>query len=182
MITRKMIPICFFSTVCSVVFIFLPMSVSANENDGVTILTTQVPSTHQVQIVIDGNGEVQIEGTKFRDNQKVSIPRLTRQEYQIIADKGWKIKSVFYGMDKSMNEIVLNENSFIADELNKDGNILYVIFEKQSLTESMNGFDETNENIQTGDTTNILLWEILLLTSVIYLIGIYKYITKIKTL
>ena len=166
------------SALCLVSLLFLPVTVSAKESSQTT-LTTKVPETHEVSLVIEGNGTVKDDSGEYRKSQRISVPRLTRQKYQIVADDGWTIKKVSYGIGDNIREIVLNGNAFTAPELNADGNMLYVVFEKKTSTD-IEGDTTKGDSVQTGDSTNLWLLGMLLAGSGMSLYALHKREQKVN--
>lgn len=172
-----------FSVLCMAAVLFLPLSVSASES-GTTTLTTKVPDTHNVELVIEGKGTVKVDKQEYKTSQTIKIPRLTQLTYEFVADEDWQLKSVSYGKENSVKEVALTGTSFTPEEVYEDGYTLHVVFTKKDKTDAGGtdkGDNGTNkgDNVQTGDQTNVVLWGVLLIGSAVAVCSLKK--KKIKT-
>lgn len=173
-----------FSILCMAATLFLPLSVSASES-GTTSLTTTVPDTHNVELVIKGNGTVKADKQEYKTSQTIQIPRLSQLTYEFVADEGWQLESVSYGKEGSVKEVALTGTSFMPEEVYEDGYTLHVVFAEKGKTgtDGTNkgdniqvGADGTNksDNVQTGDQTNVVFWEVLLMGSTVAVCSLSK--------
>ena len=163
---------------------------AADQSSGTTTLTTTVPSTHEVQLVIGDHGSVNVNGTEYNGTVTVEIPRLAEQTYTVVPDHGYQIDTVTYGLSGSEEAVELTESSYTAPALNQDGNILTVTFEKTS-SGTASGSDNTGGasggqsgsgtgntagnktgSVQTGDETNIFFWVSALAISFLLIVSI----------
>jgi Uncharacterised Sugar-binding Domain. len=109
-------------------FLLLPMSVSAAGSSTVTLQAT-IPATHDVQLVIQGQGALSVNATQYRQNGLIAVERLAEQEYNIKADEDWNIVSVMYaGMEQKSASDKLTQLTFTAPAINTDGQQLTVVF------------------------------------------------------
>lgn len=109
----------------------LPGRTSAHEasadpsgnQQGVTELTTQVPATHTVHLLVDTHAQVVVEGAAYTGETDLEIGRLTEQTYRIVAADGRAIDQVTYD-----DEVVAlgSDGTFTAPALNRDGIVLKV--------------------------------------------------------
>lgn len=161
-----------FSVLCMVAVLLLPLPVSASEN-GTTTLTTKVPDTHSVELVIEGKGTVKVDKQEYKAGQTIKVPRLTKFTYEFIADEDWQLKSVSYGKESSVKEVALTGTSFTPEEVHEDGYTLHVVFKEKDKTDT--GGTDKGDNVQTGDQTNTVLWGVMLIgSSTILLYSLYR--------
>ena len=154
---------------CAVVLIsilVLPISVFASESSKTTTLTTTVPDTHPVNLVITGNGIVKIEKQEYKNSQVVQVARLSNQIYHLIPENGWQLDKVMYGTKDAMETVDVKDDKFTAPVLNHDGNTLKIIFVQKTSTEMQKPSDKKT-GVQTRDTTHLLLWGVLMAVSAI---------------
>lgn len=139
---------------CLCTFLLLPAHAQAAD-DRTTILTTTVPDTHEVQLIVGEHRSVEVDGTEYWGTVKVSISRQSEQVYKIIPEDGWRVDTVTYGLSGLEKTVMLTDSAYTAPALNQDGNILTVMFVKTSSGgQSGNGEGNTSSSPQTGDNTN----------------------------
>lgn len=97
-----------------------------------TTLSTTIPDEHSVQLVIEEHGSVKIDSTNHRGTKTIEVERLLEQQYIIKADYGWRIDTVTYGPVGEASAVQLNNSTFTAPPLNRDGNVLTVTFKAAS--------------------------------------------------
>ena len=148
------------STACKIVqalflvaiVVHLPMTVWAQE----TTLTTVVPSSHIMQLVLTGEGTILVDGVTYTKTADIQVQRQHRPEISVLAADGSKIKSVLWsGEDVTA---AFQNGKWTAPETVEDA-ALTVTFEKISNTP------------QTGDTFRPELWIGLLMFSMLGLVA-----------
>ena len=147
------------STACRIVqalflitiVMFLPITVWAQE----TTLTTVVPSSHTMQLVLTGEGTILVDGVAYTKTAYIQVQRQHRPEVSVLAADGSKIKTVMWGGEDIT--AAFQDGKWTAPEILNDV-ALTVTFEKISSTP------------QTGDNTHPELWFGLLIFSMFGLI------------
>ena len=147
------------STACRIVqalfliaiVMFLPMTVWAQE----TVLTTVVPSSHTMQLVLTGEGTILVDGVAYTKTVDIQVQRQHRPEISILTADGSKIKTVLWGSEDVT--AAFQDGKWTAPEILNDV-ALTVTFEKISSTP------------QTGDYTYPEFWFGLLIFSMLGLI------------
>lgn len=166
------------------VFLLFPIYTQAAEASRATTIVAEVPASHTVKIVIEGQGTVEADGKTYSSTQDIEVGRLKEQSYKITAASGWKLEHVTYGAPGSETEAKLTDSVFIASALYEDGNVLTVTFVKDtSGTGTSPGPDTKPEgsgtsggqtsavqNVKTGDETQIAPWASAVVLSLISLI------------
>ena len=173
---RRML--CALCTLVLVSVLVLPVSVFASESGGTTTLTTTVPDTHTVNLIIEGNGTVKVGNQEYKNSQTIHVERLSEQVYQMKPDKDWQLDKVMYGTEDTMKAVAVKDDMFTAPVLNHDGNTLKVVFTEKAGTGTKDPSDkdpsdkDKGNGVQTGDTTNLALWGILLIASAAAVYGL----------
>lgn len=133
------------------IVIFLPITVWAQE----TALTTVVPSSHAIQLLLTGEGTILVDGVAYTKTVDIQVQRQHRPEISVLAADGSKIKTVLWGSEDIT--AAFQDGKWTAPEISNDA-ALTVTFEKISSTP------------QTGDNTHLELWFGLLIFSMFGLI------------
>lgn len=126
----------------------LPVTVWAQE----TTLTTVVPSSHTMHLVLTGEGTILVDGVAYTKTDDIQVQRQHRPEISVLAAEGSIIKTVLWG-----NEDVtaaFQDGKWTAPEVLED-TALTVTLEKISNTP------------QTGDSFHPELWIGLLTLSML---------------
>lgn len=133
------------------ILFLLPVTAQAQE----TTLTTIVPSSHTIQLVLTGEGTILVDGVAYTKTVDIQVQRQHRPEISVLAADGSKIKTVLWGGEDVT--AAFRDGKWTAPEILNDV-ALSVTFENISSTP------------QTGDTSHLRLWSGLLLFSVFGLI------------
>lgn len=153
-------------TLCLALILFLPLQVHAQESAGSTSITTKVPDKHTVLLDIGEHGSVLVNGKTYTHADKeVQIARLAKQKYIIQAEDGWQIESVRYGKADAQEIVKLADNAFTAPAINSNDNKLTVTLKQLSGGTTQDKGGNIGTGVQTGDTTNVMLWSLLALLS-----------------
>ena len=146
--------------------------ISIQVHAATTMITTTVPDTHSVQLVIGKHGVVSVGESNYHNNQTIAVARLTKQEYKVQAKEGWQIKSVKYaGEEQKTNNDNPTKLIFTAPAINEDGLQLVVTLEEDK---SYKGKDANTVQtkakpqslsslgkggiVKTGDTNSLLFY------------------------
>ena len=133
------------------ILFLLPVTVQAQE----TTLTTIVPSSHTIQLVLIGEGTILVDGVAYTKTVDIQVQRQHRPEISALAADGSKIKTVLW--DGEDITVAFQNGKWTAPEILNDVAVT-VTFEKISSTP------------QTGDAFYLGLWFRLLLFSMFGLI------------
>ena len=108
-----------------------PTGIQAKEvGGGETTIYVHVPETHAMQLRIGNHGALRIEGKTYTSDAEVNVKRLSNPRFEIVAEKGYKIESVYYQNKNVTKEV--SQNIYTAPVLYEDGNIIKVTFKKGS--------------------------------------------------
>lgn len=166
-------------------FLFCPVQTQAAEESQATAIVTEVPKSHTVKVVIEGQGTVKTGGKTYSETQDIQVGRLEEQDYRITAADDWKLKDVTYGVSGSESEVKLKDSVFTAPEIYEDGNVLTVTFVKVSSEtdakadggttakgQASTGQTSAGQSPKTGDASQNGLWASgAVLSLVILLLG-----------
>ena len=116
------------STACQIILALfllclLPLTVWAQE----TALTTVVPSSHTLSVLVEGEGTILVDGVVYTKTEKVQVQRHRRPEIHIQAAEGSQIKKVLWGEEEITAS--LRNGSWTAPETVEDA-ALTVTFEQ----------------------------------------------------
>ena len=147
------------STACRIVQVLflaaivmlLPVAVWAQE----TTLTTTVPSSHTLHLVLTGEGTVLVDGVAYTKTVDAQVQRQHRPEISVLATDGSEIKTILW--DSEDVTAAFQNGKWTAPEILNDA-VLIITFEKIGGTP------------QTGDTACPELWFGLLIISMFGLI------------
>ena len=157
--------------------LLLPIQAQAAEqSNGTTTLTTTVPDTHSVQLVIGEHGSVKVNDEEYRGTVTVEVPRQAEQTYLIAPESGWQIDTVTYGIAGSEETVSLKDSAYTAPAVYQDGNVLTVTFEKSAAGSggTSGSGNQTGDSgnkqsgagsVQTGDNTHLEVFSALLILS-----------------
>ena len=119
-----------------------------------TTITTTVPATHQVQLVIGDHGSVRIGDTEYQGDVTADVPRLAEQTYTVVPDRGWRVDTVTYGQPGEEQEVELTDSSYTAPALYQDGNVLTVTFARSSSGSGGSGGGTVTYTVAVGNSEN----------------------------
>jgi len=174
------------SVICALYFavmLLVPTQVNA-----ATTLTITVPDTHSVELIITGQGLVEVSQNSYNKSETFDVARLFEQKYIVKADEDWQIESVIYaGEEQKETSEKLGQLIFDAPAIREDGNQLIIVFEQiktsaadekdsgmnteESCVDTKPPEDEKPANtvkadtLKTGDINNPLIYVIMFLAA-----------------
>lgn len=145
------------SSLFLVAALLFPSTVQAALQSGqTTMLTINIPATHEVTLVIGEHGFVQVKEQEYRGKQTVAIDRLSEQSYRMQADDGWEIDTVSYGTAQEPQAVTPVPAIYTAPAITTDDNILTVTF-KQSDEKKAQAVRPSSLP-KTGDGTTVFFY------------------------
>ena len=174
------------SVICALYFavmLLVPTQVNA-----ATTLTITVPDAHSVELIITGQGLVEVSKNSYNKSETFDVARLSEQKYIVKADEDWQIESVIYaGEEQKETSEKLGQLIFDAPAIREDGNQLIIVFEQiktsaagekdsgmnteESCVDTKPPEDEKPANtvksdtLKTGDINNPLIYVIVFLAA-----------------
>lgn len=146
---------CFLYTamIASLTMMHFPLGIHAEEvGGGETTIHVHVPETHAMQLLIGDHGSLRIEGKTYTNDIKVNVERLSNPRFEIMADNGYEIDTVYYQGENVTGEV--NKNTYTAPVLFEDGNVFKVTFKKGSGNSGTSGNNGGGSSSGGGDSSN----------------------------
>lgn len=117
--------------VCTFSALMAPMKVKGQEvGSGETTIHIRVPDTHSIKMDIGDHGSLRINGTTYKGIREIDVERLSYPRFEIIADKGYEINTVYYQGKNVTGEV--KNNLYTAPLLYEEGITFKVDFKKGS--------------------------------------------------
>lgn len=124
-----------------------PIEVNAEEvGGGETTIYVHIPETHTIQLHIGEHGAIRIDGKMYTSDAKINVKRLSNPQFEIIADNGYEIDTVYYQNKNVTREI--SRNIYTAPVLFEDGNTIKVTFKKGM--EDFGGSENSGDGSSSG--------------------------------
>lgn len=139
----RIIRLCFLLT-C---LVHLPVTVFSQE----TILTTSVPACHILRVEFEGKGIVTVDGVAYVRTTDIKVDRHSEVDITVLAANGYRTKTVLW--NKNNVTTAIKQGTWKSPVIDHDS-VLTISFERISA------------NPMTGDSSNIINWSLLTMTSI----------------
>lgn len=138
--------------ICVVTALVMPEGILAEEvGGGETTIHIHVPEAHTLHVQIGIHGALQFNGAKLTGSKSIRVKRLTEPRFEIIADTGYEIETVYYKGKNVTGEI--KGHTYTVPEVYEDDSILKVSFKKKAGESGGDSSPDGNKPSGGGDST-----------------------------